>query len=655
MPEDTAPDGAPQNTPENDTASAPESAAHDAPAADGPAAEAPRAESAEAAPPARPEPPVGPGFVDLGLAPEILVALDALGYEEPTPIQVRAIPVLLAGRDVIGRAATGTGKTAAFALPLVQRINPSQRGVQALVMAPTRELAVQVAEATQKYGARRGVSVLAVYGGQDITRQLRELRRGVQVVVGTPGRLLDHIRRGSLDLSGTQYVVLDEADEMLDMGFIEDIEAILEQLPAERQTALFSATFPPRIADLARRALKEPERVTVVPEKLETPRVRQVAYLMPRQHKLEALARILDVEAPTSAIIFCRTRGEVDELTAALGVRGYHPEALHGGLAQGQRDRVMAKFRQGTADLLIATDVAARGLDVEHVSHVVNYDIPQTPEVYVHRIGRTARAGREGTALTLVLPRERFLLKAIERTTGQPFEHAKVPRPEEIRARRRGRIVDSVREALAATDELEPFRDILRPLMEEFDPMDVAAAALRVAAKKGGTEEPGSDTEIPEFEDRGGRNERHNTGEDSRGPRGRRDRHEGGTPAGKATLYIGIGRRRGIRPADIVGAIAGEARISGDRIGAIEIADQFTLVDVDEQDADAIVEKLSKASIRGRPVAIRRSREDQGEVRGASGPPRRDYADGPRGPRRDGPNRGGGYRGGDGGGYRGGR
>ncbi len=322
---------------------------------------------------------IPPSFADLGLEPEIVAALEGLGYEEPTPIQVRAIPVLLAGRDMIGRAATGTGKTAAFALPIVQRIDASVRGVQALVMAPTRELAVQVAEAMHRYGAGRGVSVLAVYGGQDITRQLRELRRGVNVIVGTPGRLLDHIRRRSLDLSSTQYLVLDEADEMLDMGFIEDIEAIIEELPAERQTALFSATFPPRIADLARKALRDPERVTIERERLETPLVRQAAYLVPRQHKLEALARILDLEAPTSAIIFCRTRGEVDELTEALGVRGYHPEALHGGLAQGQRDRVMGKFRQGTADLLIATDVAARGLDVEHVSHEVNYDIPQTP------------------------------------------------------------------------------------------------------------------------------------------------------------------------------------------------------------------------------------------------------------------------------------
>jgi len=591
--------------------------------------------------------PLANGFAELGIAPEILTVLEGLGYEEPTPIQVRAIPLLLGGRDVIGRAATGTGKTAAFALPLVQRVDAAAQGIQALVMAPTRELAVQVAEATHKYGARRGVRVLAVYGGQDITRQLRELRRGVHVVVGTPGRLLDHIRRGSLDLSSTGYVVLDEADEMLDMGFIEDIEAILEALPAERQTALFSATFPPRIADLARRALKEPERVTIAPEKLDTPRVRQAAYLVPRQHKLEALARVLDVEAPTSAIIFCRTRTEVDELTAALGVRGYHPEALHGGLAQAQRDRVMARFRQGTADLLIATDVAARGLDVEHVSHVVNYDIPQTPEVYVHRIGRTGRAGREGTAITLVQPRERFLLRAIERTTGQPIEHARVPRPQEVRERKRARLSDAVRDVLARGEELEPFRQMAHGLAEQFELLDVAAAAIRIAAESRGTEEAGDDTEIPEFDasrDRGEGPAR----ESRRAPGGRSGGREGGgrprgAAAGKATLYIGMGRRRGIRPADIVGAIAGEARVSGDSIGAIEIADQFTLVDVDEKDADRIIQALSGAQIRGRPVSIRRSREDRGEGTGGFGGG--GYGGGrryPR-PRDDGP-----YRGGDG-------
>jgi ATP-dependent RNA helicase DeaD len=560
-------------------------------------------------------------FSDLGIAPEVLSVLEGLGYEEPTPIQVRAIPLLLAGRDVIGRAATGTGKTAAFAVPLVQHVDPSVGRIQALVMAPTRELAVQVAEATHKYGSRRGVRVLAVYGGQDISRQLRELRRGVHVIVGTPGRLLDHLRRGSLDLSSTGYVVLDEADEMLDMGFIEDIEAILESLPKERQTALFSATFPPRIQDLARKALTEPERVTIAPEKLDTPLVRQVAYLVPRQHKLEALARVLDVEAPTSAIIFCRTRTEVDELTAALGVRGYHPEALHGGLAQAQRDRVMQRFRNGSADLLIATDVAARGLDVEHVSHVVNYDIPQTPEAYVHRIGRTGRAGREGVALTLVQPRERFLLRAIERTTGVPIEHARVPQPQEVRERKRARLSDAVRDVLSGGTDLEPFRQMVHGLAEQFELLDVAAAAIRIAAEHRGTEETGNDAEIPEFDarDRGGDGPPR---EPRRAPGGREGGGGGrprGAAAGKATLYIGIGRRRGVRPADIVGAIAGEANVPGDSIGAIEITDQFTLVDVNESDADRVIKALEGAQIRGRPVSVRRSREDRGEGGGGYG------------------------------------
>ncbi|HEX8243602.1 MAG TPA: DEAD/DEAH box helicase, partial [Longimicrobium sp.] len=447
------------------------------------------------------EAPQSSGFGDLGLAPELLAALDALGYEEPTPIQVQAIPLLLEGRDVIGRAATGTGKTAAFALPLAQRIDP-QGGVQALILAPTRELAVQVAEATHRYGSRRGIRVLAVYGGQAIDRQLRELRRGVHIVVGTPGRILDHIRRRSLDLSRVCYVVLDEADEMLDMGFIEDIDTILDETPPDRQTALFSATFPPRIQELADKHMRQPARVTVRQDKLETPLVRQVAYVVPRPYKLEALTRILDLESPTSAILFCRTRNEVDELTEALQVRGYRPEALHGGLNQAQRDRVMKKFRDGTADLLIATDVAARGLDVEHVSHVINYDIPQTPEVYVHRIGRTGRAGREGTAVTLVVPREKFLLRAIERTTGQPIEHARVPRPAEVRARRRERLRDAIRDVLTAGDELEPFREVVRSLAEEFDPREVAAAAARIAAETRGTEEMQDETEIPEIDAR---------------------------------------------------------------------------------------------------------------------------------------------------------
>ncbi len=560
-----------------------------------------------------PEVNVPPTFEGLGLSPEVLDALEALGYEEPTPIQTEAVPVLMEGRDVIGRAATGTGKTAAFALPLVEKVEPGRRGVQALVLAPTRELAVQVAEAVHRYGSRRGVSVLAVYGGQAIDRQFRELRRGVSVVVGTPGRILDHIRRGTLELGSVRYLVLDEADEMLDMGFIEDIEAILEETPEERQTALFSATFPPRIADLAKRHMRDPARITVRAPELETPLVRQMAYTVARPYKLEALGRILDVEAPTSAIIFCRTRNEVDELTEALTVRGYHPEALHGGLNQAQRDRVMKRFRDGSADLLIATDVAARGLDVEHVSHVVNYDIPQTPEVYVHRIGRTGRAGREGTAVTLVQPREHGLLRAIERLVKQPITHARIPTIADMRTRRLELLRSAILETLEE-DETDRYRDVVRSLSEQHDLLDIAAAAAKMAADATRGEEPEEGEDIPQWEPRERRGGWEDRERESRGPRGRRDRAEGPRRprrGGEMTrLFFGVGRRRGIRPGDIVGAITGEARIPGDAIGAIEIADQFSLVEVADEFAEQVIRAMGRANIKGRPVGVRRARDD---------------------------------------------
>ncbi|MDB4947541.1 MAG: box helicase domain protein [Gemmatimonadetes bacterium] len=549
-------------------------------------------------------------FRDLGLGEDVLAALDTLGYEEPTPIQTAAIPVLLAGRDVVGRAATGTGKTAAFVLPLVERIEPGTPGVKALILCPTRELAVQVAEATHRYALRKGLRVLAVYGGQDIERQLMPLRRGVDVVVGTPGRILDHIRRRSLDLSHITNVVLDEADEMLDMGFQDDIEAILESTPKERQTALFSATFPPRIAQLAERHLTNPERITVRAPVLETPKVRQVAYVVPRPYKMEALSRILDLEAPTSAILFCRTRHEVDELTEALSVRGYRPEALHGGLNQGQRDRVMKRFREGTADLLIATDVAARGIDVEHVSHVINYDIPQTPEAYVHRIGRTGRAGREGTAITLVQPRERQLLRGIERIIGAPVEHGRVPTIADLRARRLELLRAAIHETLEE-GEYGAFRDAVRVLAEQYDPLEIAAAAAKLASDATRGEEPEDGKDIPEWDPTRERPER-----DSRGPRGHTDRSErpsaprrGRSDQTMTRLYVGVGRRRGVRAGDLVGAITGEAKIPGDAIGAIEIADQFSLVEVREDLADLVIQRLGGASVKGRPVSVRRSHD----------------------------------------------
>jgi ATP-dependent RNA helicase DeaD len=552
----------------------------------------------------------GPSFEGLGLDPKIIETLQTLGYEEPTPIQVQAIPLLLGGRDVLGSAATGTGKTAAFALPLVQRLEAERREVQGLVLAPTRELAVQVAEAVHRYGRHRGVSVLPVYGGQPIDRQLSALRRGVQVVVGTPGRLLDHIRRGTLKLGSVRYLVLDEADEMLDMGFIEDIEAILEETPEDRQTALFSATMPPRIAELAKRHLRDPARVMVQQEHLESPLVRQIAYTVPRPYKLEALGRILDLEAPTSAIIFCRTRTEVDELTEALAIRGYRPEALHGGLNQSQRDRVMGRFREGVADLLIATDVAARGLDVEQVSHVINYDIPQSPEAYVHRIGRTGRAGREGTAITIAQPREYRLLKNIERQIRQRIESARIPTVADLRVRRVEMFRASLQEALVE-DDFEGYRVAVEVLAEQYDPMDIAAAAAKLAAEALRGETPEDERDIPHWdpEERRSRSER-----ESRGPRGRRDHAEGGRSGpdrrgsgGPMTrLYVSIGRRRGLRPADLVGAISNEANIPGRVIGAIEIADQFSLVEIPESLADQVIRALSNARIKGRSFSIRR-------------------------------------------------
>ncbi|MGZ5122837.1 MAG: DEAD/DEAH box helicase [Burkholderiales bacterium] len=588
-----------------------------------------------------------PTFQGLGLSPEVITVLEELGYEEPTPIQTQAIPLLLGGRDVLGSAATGTGKTAAFALPLIERLDPKVRAVQGLILAPTRELAMQVAEAVHRYGHRR-VTVLPIYGVQPIQRQLSGLKRGVQVVVGTPGRLLDHIRRGSLDLSGVRYLVLDEADEMLDMGFIEDIEAILDETPKERQTALFSATFPPRINELVKRHLRNPERVTIKAEVHKTPRVRQVAYVVPRPHKLEALGRILDLESPASAIIFCRTRTEVDELTEAMASHGYSPEALHGGFAQAQRDRVMNRFREGVADLLIATDVAARGLDIEHVSHVINYDIPESPDVYVHRIGRTGRAGREGTAITLVQPREHRLLKAIESVVKQRIESARIPTVADLRARRIEMLTAALRETLIE-NAFDSYRVAVQSLAEEFDPLDIAAAAAKLAAEATLGEEAENERDIPQFEERAeSRSSRHKQTDEKPSRRNRQrdepvyspkksgregksqgkpnhsvspwesgsvqQRASGHRPPKRRTdamtrLVVKVGDQRNVRPKDLVGAIANEANIAGDAIGAIQIGDESCLVEVPEAVADKVLRALSRTTIKGQRVTARRERE----------------------------------------------
>ncbi|MEK7380536.1 MAG: DEAD/DEAH box helicase [Gemmatimonadota bacterium] len=536
-------------------------------------------------------------FASLGVAPVLIEALTALGYEEPTPIQQEAIPPLLAGRDILAQAATGTGKTAAFALPLLQRLPPTPPASSRpalLVLVPTRELAVQVAEAFHRYGRALGALTVPIYGGQEFSQQSRVLRRGVHVVVATPGRALDHLRRGTLDLGGLAAVVLDEADEMLDMGFAEEIEAILEATPATRQTALFSATMAPRIAKIADRHLRDPVKVLVAREKTaagKLPKVRQTAYVVPRSQKVQALGLVLDLEAPTLALVFCRTRHEVDSLAESLGGRGYRVQALHGGMTQDQRDRVMKRTRGGTVDLLVATDVAARGLDIEQITHVVNFNVPESPAGYVHRIGRTGRAGREGVAITFSEPREHRMLKNIEQLTRQRIEVARLPTVHDIRAKQLEVTSDSIREALLAGD-LDGYRVIVESLADEHDVMDVAAAAVKLAhmAEVGSA---GSDApELPEPK-----------------PAGKRS----GKPApprkqapGMVRIYVGAGRKANMRPADLVGAIINEAKIEAGQIGAIEIADRFSLVELPEDRVDSVITALRATTIKGKRQTVRR-------------------------------------------------
>jgi len=564
------------------------------------------------------------GFAALGLEPALVRAVAALGYEEPTAIQAAAIPALLRGVDVLGQAATGTGKTAAFALPLLQQIGPvnaDNASIRAIILVPTRELAMQVAEAVHRYGRELGVRVLPVYGGQPMQQQLRVLRRGVDVVVATPGRALDHIRRQTLRLDDAKLVVLDEADEMLDMGFADDLEAILAALPTDRQTALFSATMPPPIRAIAARHLRDPELVTVARETQpsgEQPRVREVAYVVQRRHKVATLARLMEMEDPTSAIVFCRTRTEVDELTETLGGRGYRAEALHGGLSQEQRDRVMRRFRDSASDILVATDVAARGLDIEHVSHVVNFDVPASPDAYVHRIGRTGRAGRAGVAITLAEAREHRLLRNIEQVTRRRIAIETVPTVHDLRERR----LEQARSALEATlaaGELDAYRVVVESLAEEYDLLDIAAAAVKLADASGDGAK--DEEEIPAepppkvratSRERPARErparERPAAGRERPSTPRRPAKSRGARDADVTRLYIGVGRKGGIRPADLVGAIANEAGIDSRDIGAIEIADSFSLVEVPDGAAEDIIGALRGTTIRGKKVVVRRDR-----------------------------------------------
>ncbi|MEQ8839447.1 MAG: DEAD/DEAH box helicase [Acidimicrobiales bacterium] len=550
------------------------------------------------------------GFAALGLRAELVATTSALGYEEPTPIQRETIPILLAGSDLVGQAATGTGKTAAFALPVLNGIEPGAPAEPtALVVVPTRELAVQVSEAMFKYGAGQGVKVVPIYGGQPIQRQLQALDRGVHVVVATPGRAIDHIRRKSLRLDGIRTVVLDEADEMLDMGFTEDIETILENTPAERQTVMFSATMPPRIERLTKKYQRDPVRIHIGAGDTKAGKtlVRQTAYIVPRFHKASALGRILDVESASSAIVFCRTRTEVDELTTTMNGRGYRAEALHGGMDQKQRDRVMGLLRDGTAELLIATDVAARGLDVDTLTHVVNYDVPSASESYVHRIGRVGRAGREGVAITLVEPRQRRLLDNIERLTKQKIAIEKVPTVADLRARQVDDTVTAIREALAA-DDLDDYNSVLHGLAGEDSDRNLALAAIKLYHEaRGATTD---EQEIPDVgDDRPKKHKKKNRDDEHYGEGSKftkpKPRPRGNVGPGTSLVYVGMGRKAGVRPGDLVGAIANETELVGREIGPIRIADKYSVVGVPEASAKSVIDALNATTIRGKKAQVR--------------------------------------------------
>ena len=513
-------------------------------------------------------------FDELNLSAEMRAAIAALGYEEPSPIQAQTIPLLMLGRDVLAQAQTGTGKTAAFAIPIAEHIEVSKHQVQAIILLPTRELAMQVAEAVYALGNSRGVTVLPVYGGQAYDRQLRGLRAGVHVVVGTPGRIMDHIRRGTLDLSTVRTVVLDEADEMLDMGFVEDIEFILKQVPDERQIALFSATVPRRIEVLAAGYLRSPERVTISQETRTAPQTKQSFVEVPQRHKQEALTRILDLESPQSVIIFCRTKRDVDELAGHLQSQGYATAAIHGDVNQAQRERLLMAFREHRADILVATEVAARGLDIPDVTHVINYDIPDDADAYVHRVGRTGRMGRAGEAITFVTPREIRLLQSIERQIHKKLKPLRVPTPGDIAARRREAFRDALRTVLVAGAS-EPYALLVEEMAETYAPLEIAAAAVHLAF-----ESAGAPRATPAESD------------------------DGAGEVGMVRLYLDRGRREGIRPQDVVGALTAEADIPGTAIGAIDLLDDYVLVDVQAGAAKKVLERASTIVLRGTEVHV---------------------------------------------------
>ncbi len=548
-------------------------------------------------------------FKDLNLPESILQALEKVGYEKPSPIQAESIPLLLEGHDLLGQAQTGTGKTAAFALPMLANIDPEQRTPQLLVLAPTRELAIQVAEAFQVYASfSKKIRVLPVYGGQSYDNQIRQLKRGVQVVVGTPGRIIDHIKRKTLDLSELKFLVLDEADEMLRMGFIDDVELILSHAPEERQTALFSATMPGPIKKITERYLKSPKQVKIASKVSTASTIRQRFCQVAPHHKLEALTRIMEVEPFDAMIIFVRTKTATVELADKLSARGYDVEPLNGDIPQAARERTVDKLKQGNIDILVATDVVARGLDVERVSHVINFDIPYDSESYVHRIGRTGRAGRSGDAILFISHREKRLLYSIEKTTKQPIEAMPIPSINELNETRLSRFKQSIEEA-TQHDSLESLMPIVDMIQEEIEasPEVLMAALIKIAQ---GDEplilKPSDRPDLhskPQRDNRERRNSR--DGRDGRDRKGRVPKGNRKPEEGMQRYRIEVGHVHGAKPGNIVGAIANEANINSKHIGAIEIYDNFSTVDLPEGMPRETKDVLQGTRVAGQRLSIR--------------------------------------------------
>ncbi|MEY4211211.1 MAG: hypothetical protein RLZ92_1592 [Pseudomonadota bacterium] len=548
-------------------------------------------------------PAITPSFKDLALSEPVLKALESVGYETPSPIQAQIIPFVMAGRDVLGQAQTGTGKTAAFALPVLSNIDVKQKDPQALVLAPTRELAIQVAEAFQRYASHiKGFHVLPIYGGQDYTTQLRQLNRGAHIVVGTPGRVMDHMRRGTLKLDQLKTLILDEADEMLRMGFIDDVEWILEQTPDTRQTALFSATMPTEIRKIAQKYLNNPEQVTIKVKTTTAANIRQRYWFVSGVHKMDALTRILEAENFDGMIIFVRTKTATIEVAEKLEARGFSASAINGDMSQALRERAIDNLKSGKLDILIATDVAARGLDVDRITHVVNFDIPYDTESYVHRIGRTGRAGRTGDAILFVSPREKRLLANIEQATKQKVEEMQLPSTEFINNTRINKFKQRITDTLAA-EELSFYSQLINQYQVEHDvpALDIAAALAKLMQGdtplllKEPSKKPRKDSDRERSDDRRGGGER------ERGPK----RERGRAAAVEMEMFrIEVGHSDGVKPGNIVGAIANETGIDGDHIARIKIEENYSTVELPAGMPKDLFQALKKVRVVGKPLNI---------------------------------------------------